>query len=247
MILIGIDDTDVEGSKGTNQLAKAIVSELASEWKCERIVRHQLLQDKRIPCTSRNGCASILLNARGAAGTDEEQLILLIHQVREVMKKWYIKGSDPGLCVCPCENVSNSIVEFGYRCQFEVVTQADALAVADEAQVHLEGLGGSNGGLIGALAAVGLGHRGNDGRVVQIGEWSEDLVGCQTISAIQSRGVKVNNINTDEWLSDGLVELNKKLRPNLRGNEIVLFVQKQELQQNESISQEPTYQAIRLP
>ncbi len=242
MILIGIDDTDIEGSKGTNQLAKAIVSELSNDWKCERIVQHQLLDDKRIPYTSRNGCVSILLNHREQETVDEDQLVLLIHQVREVMKQWYIKGSDPGLCVCPCENVSSSVVEFGYRCQFEVVSQADALKVADEAQIHLEGLGGSNGGLIGALAAVGLGHRGNDGRVVQIGEWSEDLVGCQTISTIQSRGVKVSNIQTDEWLTDGLVELNKKLRPNLRDNEIVLFVH-----ENESISHEPMYQAIKLP
>ncbi len=242
MILIGIDDTDIEGSKGTNLLARAIVHELADDWKCERIVRHQLLQHDRIPCTTQNGCASILLKPRNGVEPNSDQLLLLVHEIREIMKQWYVKGSDPGLCVCLCEKVDQSIVQFGYRCQFEIVTQTDALQIADTAEIHLEGLGGSNGGLIGALAAVGLGSKGNDGRVVQIGEWSEDLIGRQSITAIQSRGVKVRNFDTDEPLSDGVVELNKKLSPNLRNNQIVLFVQK-----FDSDPDGVTYQAIKLP
>lgn len=242
MILIGIDDTDIEGSQSTNQLARAIVHKLASEWICERIVRHQLLHHDRIPCTTRNGCVSILLNPRAGGESNAGQLLILVHEIREMMKQWYVKGSDPGLCVCPCDNIDQNIVQFGYRCQFEIVTQADALQIADVAEIHLEGLGGSNGGLIGALAAVGLGSKGNDGQVVQIGEWSEDLIGRQSITAIQSRGVKVRNFETDEPLSDGVVELNKKLSPNLRDNQIVLFVQK-----FDSDPDDITYQAVMLP
>lgn len=242
MILIGIDDTDIVGSKGTSQLAKAIVHELAQDWICERIVRHQLLEDQRIPCTTKNGCASILIQPRSGMAVDDEQLLLLIHQIREVMKRWYLKGSDPGLCVCPYDQVDPAIVKFGYRCQFEIVTQAEAIALADEYEIHLEGLGGSNGGLIGALAAIGLGYNGNDGRVVQIGEWSEDLVGRQAITTIQSRGVQVTNIDNDESLSDGYVVLDTKLRPNMRDQRLVLFVQK-----FDSGSEDMTYQAVKFP
>ncbi len=242
MILIGIDDTDIEGSQGTSQLARAIVHKLGNDWMCERIVRHQLLQHKRIPCTTRNGCASILLKPRDGGEPNADQLLLLVHEIREIMKQWYVKGSDPGLCVCPCNEIDQSIVQFGYQCQFEIVKQADALQIADEAEIHLEGLGGSNGGLIGALAAVGLGSKGNDGQVVQIGEWSEDLSGRQSITAIQLRGVKVRNFETDEPLSDGVVELNKKLSPNLRDNQLVLFVQKYG-----SDPDGAAYQAVRLP
>ena len=242
MILIGIDDTDIEGSKGTNQLARAIVHEVDRDWKCERIVRHQLLQHERIPCTTQNGSASILLTPRNNQQVTEDQLLFLIHEVREVMKHWYVKGSDPGLCVAPCDKVTDQIVQFGYRCQFEIVKQSDALSIADAAAVHLEGLGGTNGGIIGALAAIGLGSRGNDGRVIQIGEWSEDLIGRQAIAAIESRGVKVRNIQTDEALKDGFVELNRKLRPNLRDNQIILFVQR-----HDSNADQETYQAIKLP
>lgn len=246
MLLIGIDDTDIQGSEGTNQLAKAIVAELAGTWQCERIVRHQLLDDPQIPCTSKNGSASILLSPRSTSELNEQTLLLAIHRIREVMKQWFVKGSDPGLCVSPLANVSDAIVQFGYRCQFEVVRQSDALQLADEAGIHLEGLGGTNGGIIGALAAVGLGSKGNDGRVVQIGDWSEDLVGRQTVAAIQSRGVKVTNIDTDELLNEGVVLLDHTLRPNLRNNQIVLFVQKDD-QELDAIPEPPTYHEVKLP
>lgn len=242
MYLIGIDDTDIVGTKGTNYLAKAIVSELSSDWACKRIVRHQLLVDPRIACTRRNGCVSILIEPRIGEVVSEESELLLVHKIRETMKAWYVKGSDPGLCVCRLDQIDSRIVQFGYRCQFEMVRQSEALSLADETGVHLEGLGGSNAGLIGALAAVGLGYNGNDGRVVQIGDWSEELTGRQSIVNIQSRGIQVTNIDTDESLSDGFVELDQKLRPNLRDNRIVLFVQK-----FSGGNEEPTYHAVRLP
>ena len=61
MIPVGLDDIDVIGSKGTNQLARVIVQVLSSPWQCERIVRHQLWFDDCVPYTSKNGSASIWL------------------------------------------------------------------------------------------------------------------------------------------------------------------------------------------
>ena len=240
MILIGIDDTDNAESKGTNQLAKLIAKSVSADWKCERIVRHQLLEDPRIPCTTRNGSASILLNSRSNQNS-AEALISLTHCCREIIKDNFNSGSDPGLCLAPIVQITDDLIQFGYRCQFEIVDMNDAIHLADKAGIHLEGLGGTNGGMIGALAAIGLGAGGNDGRVVQIGEWFEDLTGVHSVTEINSRGVLVQSIDDDQTLSTGMVKLDKKLRPSLRNNKIVLFVKKESVS-----SPDHGYQAVRF-
>ena len=45
---------------------------------------------------------------------------------------------------------------FAARAKSDVVSQEEALAIAAESACHLEGLGGSNQGIIGALAAAAL-------------------------------------------------------------------------------------------
>ena len=67
MIYVGIDDTDSLESRGTNQLALALVAQVAANWRPILILRHQLLQDPRVPMTRKNGSASILLEPRGVA------------------------------------------------------------------------------------------------------------------------------------------------------------------------------------
>ena len=59
MIYVGIDDTDTLDDPGTNQLARHMVRELAGQFRGRMILRHQLLEDPRVPCTKKNGCASI--------------------------------------------------------------------------------------------------------------------------------------------------------------------------------------------
>jgi hypothetical protein len=59
------------------------------------------------------------------------------------------------------------LIEFGKRASEEVVTQADALAAAEGA--HLSGHGGTNDGIIGAAAGVGLTAWGWSGRFIEFG------------------------------------------------------------------------------
>ena len=108
--------------------------------------------------------------------------------------------------------------------------------------VYLEGLGGTEGGVIGALAAVGLAAEGNDGRVVNLGEWPDDLAGWQPLAAIQGRGIEVRQLENETLVEDGLVDVGKHLRPNRRGGRIVLFVAPHREQQTNA----PRWQAIRL-
>ena len=112
MIFIGLDDTDSPDSRGTNQLAKAIVRTVLSKHRCVRIVRHQLLLDDRVPYTSKNGSASIWLETDSDAAADHE-LDELFEKVRVAMLENFVDGSDPGLCIT--DNVPAEVISFGQR------------------------------------------------------------------------------------------------------------------------------------
>jgi hypothetical protein len=89
--------------------------------------------------------------------------------------------------------------------------------------VYLEGCGGTEGGVIGALAAVGLVAEGNDGRVVQIGSWPDDLSGPQDIPSLQARDVEVRCLESGRTIRAATVDVGKHLRPSYRRKKIVLF------------------------
>lgn len=217
MIYVGIDDTDTSDTPGTNQLARALVARVAAEYRPVLITRHQLLFDPRVPYTSKNGSASILLERRGA-GTAEE----LVAELRAGMREWFKPGSDPGLCVT--DGVPTAVTAFGRRCQRELIRQEEARCLAAAWGIHLEGLGGTQDGVIGALAAVGLIAGGDDGRVVHIGTWPDDLSGPQDVRTLHERSVGVHVQETGEILTRGIVNVGKHLRPNRRGGKVVLYV-----------------------
>ena len=240
MIYVGIDDTDMPGTLGTNQNAKALAARLAARWSCELIVRHQLLVDPRVPYTSKNSSASMLLNPRNGAGTAE-----LIDELRAFVSERFIEGSDPGLCVC--ETIPAEITAYGKRCQSEVIDQGEAWRLAAEHDIYLEGCGGTNDGVIGALAAVGLFADGNDGRVVQIGAWPDDLAGREDITAVRRRNVEVRCFESGTEVKNGTIDVGKHLRPNYREGKIVLFARAEpEMGASDERGQSSIWQAIRL-
>src|SRR5688572_3343941 len=123
MIYVGIDDTDMLDAPGTNQLAKSLAERVADRFQCHFIVRHQLLEDPRVPCTSKNGSASILLEPLGTCTTSQ-----LLEELRSGMQERFIEGSDPGLCVA--ESVPASVIAWGERCCRELVTKEEAMSLA---------------------------------------------------------------------------------------------------------------------
>ncbi len=216
MIFVGIDDTDTLETRGTNQLARALASRIKTHYSCKRITRHQLLNDPRVPFTSKNGSASLVLEALSTP-----DLEWLRQELIEGMRADYIPGSDPGLCIA--SGVSREIQEFGLKCQNELVSQREARMLAFEAGIILVGLGGSEDGVIGALAAVGLASGEQDGRVIQLGHWTDDLCGLQPLEVITGRGILVQDLDTGEVIERGSVDVGKKLRPNWRNGQCVLF------------------------
>lgn len=237
MILVGIDDTDTEDSRGTNKLAKSLAADVADRFRCVRIVRHQLLVDPRVPYTSKNGSASLLFEPLA----DEANVDELRNRIRAGMLADLITGSDPGLCVVPAIEVPDDVVAFGLRCQSEVTDQSAARDVAERCGIPLEGLGGTEDGIIGALAAIGLATTGDDGRIVHQANWVDDLSGVHPIGTLHDRGVVVHDAETEQPIPTGTVDVGKKLRPNLRGRRAVLFVRRGES------TADADYLALKLP
>jgi hypothetical protein len=219
VIYVGIDDTDVIGSPGTNQLARAIVDRLGPAARDAIVCRHQLFFDPRIPYTSQNGSASIQLPCGDVLPRAE-----LIAQVRDVMQQWFVDGSDPGLAVTTMP--TSEMTAFAARAKTDVVSQSEARAIAARAECHLEGLGGTEQGVIGALAAIALAAGGQDGRVVHLQgwPWPDAMHGVQPLAAIAARGISEIRTPVGEALTAGVVDVGKHLRPNWRDGRIVLLV-----------------------
>jgi tRNA(Ile2) C34 agmatinyltransferase TiaS len=130
VIYVGIDDTDIIGSPGTNRLARKIVWRLGPVARGTVVCRHQLFFDPRVPFTSGNGSASIQLPHGDDIPRDE-----LLAAIRDEMRAFFVEGSDPGLAVAT--SVSDDMRAFASRAKREVVTQAEARAVAAQAACHL--------------------------------------------------------------------------------------------------------------
>lgn len=235
MIFVGLDDTDSLDSRGTNQLARALAELVSHDYVCRMIVRHQLLFDERIPFTSHNGSATILLERRsGSQPAPAGELDDLFEILRAGMLHDFIPGSDPGLCVTA--EVPRSVTDWGRRCQREIVTQEQAREVARQAGIRLEGLGGTHGGVIGALAAIGLAATGNDGRLIRWAGFPDDLSGPTSLPALTARQIQVRSVpesalnsaaltaDSGEVVTAGTVDVGKHARPNLRSGGAVMFV-----------------------
>lgn len=250
-LIVGIDDTDMPETPGTNRLALHLVRTLGSEgdgaYEGHLILRHQLLYDPRVPCTKSNGCASIRLRSREGGGGAVESLA---GRIRALMGAWCPTGSDPGLCVCPAFAVTESVRAFGVRCQRELVSQGEARALAAEQGIYLEGLGGDQGGVIGALAAIGLASTGDDGRVIYLesardGEEDFEAGGLLTVAQVYARGVaEICPVvaQATHPRQDDFIDVGKRLRPNLRGGKVVLFVEPAPPGEPQS-----AWRAVRLP
>jgi hypothetical protein len=236
VILVGIDDTDGVGTPGTNQLARAILARLGLDAAGAIVCRHQLFFDPRVPYTSKNGSASIQLPALPAEGA-----AVLAEPVRAVMRAWFVEGSDPGLAIAT--SVSPAMSEFAERVKTEVVTQEEARAVARAGGCHLESLGGTGQGVIGALAAVALAAGGGDGRVVHRDgwPWPDGLAGVQPVTALFERGVaEIREAASGRPFPGLVVDVGKHLRPSWRDHRVVVLVEPGE-------RPEDAWRAVKVP
>ncbi|HYG97553.1 MAG TPA: hypothetical protein VD837_00370 [Terriglobales bacterium] len=162
---VGFDDTDVLGSEiGTGKLVRSLEQKLPAGARMWGVVRHQLLVDERIPATSHNSSACAIVDADGAGLLDAIRNAAIKH-----IEEAALEGSDPGLCIARVDAVPRTVVEFGLSCTHSIETQKQAMRTANDGLIHLSGHGGTNDGIIGALAAVGLTAHGWSGRLIERG------------------------------------------------------------------------------
>jgi len=219
MIWIGLDDTDNLQSRGTGRLAREIAATLAAEYPVLGVTRHQLLVDPRVPYTSHNSSAAIALDVDG-----DLNLPALFERLCKMILADFQPGSDPGLCLAA--QAPEAITEFGRRAQRELVHQAEARRLAQEQNLLLAGLGGTQDGVIGALAAVGLAACGEDGRYLLVGD-IRSLAGLQPVEALLQAGVDAVRTLDGHLVETGWVQADK-IRPARRGSRPVQFVDWQE-------------------
>ncbi|MBN2683479.1 MAG: hypothetical protein JXR58_13375, partial [Bacteroidales bacterium] len=180
-VLIGIDDTDNKESRGTGFLSRQMGKQI-SDTKLgfvEGITRHQLFVHKDIPYTSQNSSACLLV--------ETEKIDLLTSFCRNFLLENAALGSDVGLCVANFNIVSKRVCDWGKSAKNTVLSMQAAMNMAAEEQIFLEGLTGTNIGVIGALAGVGLRKDGNDGRFIWLmGKEIRDMNGIMKASEILS-------------------------------------------------------------
>ena len=173
--LIGIDDTDNLESRGTGALARQLGALLSETGLAEvaGITRHQLFVSPQIPYTSHNSSICIAVELARA------EPVALADMCRAYLLRESAPGADAGLCMAPWPLDAPAIVEFGEQAKHAVVAHSHARQLARQAGLLLEGLTGDGGGVIGALAAIGLRAGGNDGRFLWL-DGLRELTGVYT-------------------------------------------------------------------
>jgi tRNA(Ile2) C34 agmatinyltransferase TiaS len=215
MIFIGLEDTDTLESRGTGHLARSIAAALSDDFVLHGVTRHQLLLDPRVPFTKKNSSAAIILK------DDHADLAQIAGVVQDMMLANLNVGSDPGLCVS--RDVPLVIQEFGRKAKAHFIHQEEARDLAAAQGLILTGLAGDEGGVIGALAAVGLAASGDDGRYVQIGQIRE-MNGLLPVEALLESGLSRIQSTDGAQVLHGLVEVTN-LRPARRDKKPVVFVE----------------------
>jgi len=212
-IYVGFDDTDsLHSDRGTGKLARWFETELPESCRLWGAVRQQLLVDDAIPYTSHNSSACAIVEAPDASITEE-----LISRAVKHIERHFIDGSDPGLCVAYEGHPALArLIHFGRLCSTKVVSQKDAMEAAKG--VHLSGHGGTNGGIIGATAAVGLTASGWSGRFLEFGRL-RDYPERLSVSGLEQVGMVVVPMDRDAQVPgpEDLVYTKGWLRPRLWG------------------------------
>jgi hypothetical protein len=217
---VGFDDTDIAGAdRGTGKLVRWFEEKLPEECRMWGVIRHQLPKLSGIPYTSHNSSACMIVE------TDfPEAIDVLIQKAADHIREFFIEGSDPGLCVAAEDNPAReALMDFGRLCSSRIVTQKEAMTASHPA--HLSGHGGTQDGIIGAAAAVGLTLSGWSGRFVEFGRLREYPEEAQ-VRQFEKNGIRVLSIDRNAlvpWYED-LIETREWVRPRLWGHVPVLPV-----------------------
>lgn len=222
-VFIGFDDTDnKEAEYGTGKLARWFEQVLPEGCVLWGVLRQQLLVHPDIPYTSHNSSACVVAEMEDSAVFD-----LLVARAIKHIEEYALPGSDPGLCLASDQDDLADLMEFGTLCTHRIMTQKQAITAAGK--WHLSGHGGTQGGVIGAAAAVGLTASGWAGRFIEF----HGLRQCpdpMRVRDLGQMGIRVVSYDRNAMApgSDDPIFTNGWLRPRLLGHVPVLIVQERE-------------------
>lgn len=218
--LIGVDDTDSLGTRGTGHRVRELADWLSSSHIAEPlgITRHQLLVDPRIPYTSHNSSACLVVDA-----ANENSVWRASHQF---LLLTCASGSDVGLCLAQWESIDEDVMIFGQRAKVEVLIMSEAYETASISGIRCEELTGTGAGVIGALAGIGLHRAGNDGRFLWLPGLRE-LRGTYPVKEIilKSHIDRVCTLDEDELSPDTRVDVGEWVRPILKNGQSILYIE----------------------
>jgi hypothetical protein len=220
--LIGLDDTDNPAGSSTGEFAIHLGQRLEELGlgKLESVTRHQLIQSPLVPCTTHN--SSICLSFEG----DIDRRSELEMACRSFILREYSQGADAGFAMASWAQVTAEVFTWARLAKTRVLNRMDALQTARAAGIAVAGLTGSGSGVIGALAALGLHFRGEDGRFIWLPNLNTvngiykyfelmDLVPFDSIETTKGKSPRPEEkINVGDWV-----------RPILRGGRCVLLVE----------------------
>jgi hypothetical protein len=217
---VGFDDTDyLDSDRGTGKLARWFHRELPEGCNLWGVVRQQLLVHEDIPYTSHNSSACVIVEMPELGFLDD-----LVSRAARHLERHALDGSDPGLCVTHLGDPAlPRLIAFSQKCTSQVVRQRDALEATRD--MHLSGHGGTNDGIIGAAAAVGLTAYGWSGRFIEFGKL-RDLPEMVRVSELERLNILAVSLDRDGQVPapGDLVHTKGWLRPRLWGNRPILPV-----------------------
>ncbi len=225
-VFIGLDDTDDKDSpRGTGRLARLLLDHLRDRFprvSSLGVLRLQLPIDPRIPYTSHNSSACLLLDVSDAG----IRLGELEDAAHAFVSGEAAPGSDPGVCIADSAGLHRQVVRFALKTASQVVERREAEQLARHMDIRLAPLGGDGGGVIGALAAVGLAAQGNCGRYIDLGP-IRDLEETVTAGRLRDAGIEVISMDREGRSLEGWETIGTGgwLRPRRIGSSPVVFVE----------------------
>lgn len=219
-IYVGIDDTDIKGSRGTGKLAHAIVKQLSPGFKAHTITRHQLFLSDEIPYTTHNSNAVICVDASGKEACGE-----IFEVAKEVMLDDFYEGSDPGLAVADKSQILPPLIVMSQDAKIKVLDQELPRTLAKNLGILLEGLGGTEDGIIGAMAGLGLAVTNDDGRFL-LKESLRNIRGETDVETLLANGVDSVYLPDGRQVVSGTIKIreNQYPKPSAVAGKTVLFV-----------------------
>lgn len=220
--LIGIDDTDNLESRGTGYRARTLGALLEQEGLAQvlGISRHQLLVDERIRYTSHNSSLCLTVDM------DREDLDDVAAYCREFLLRESSPGSDAGLGITTWEKAREAVLEYGQLAKRLVLSKEQAIKVAATNGIILQELTGDGGGIIGALAGIGLRAGGEDGRFVWL-KGLRELNGTYSVKSLVET-VLIDEVRTVEGRTldlEARVDVGAWPRPILEDGKTILLVE----------------------